>query len=237
MIIDIHNHVGTDKDGTTQSIEELRESMKENKIDKTVIFPFNEREKDVMQASFDLLQYKNSSIIPFLRFDPKNVTPEEVGDALKKFAGVKLHTRSQNFDVLDERIWPVFKEIEKSRKPVIIHTRKENIANTDPDRVVLLAEHFPKMNIIIAHFAALSMNAFEVIGKSPNLYTETSILSCSRLIEIVSEKIGSGKIMFGSDSTYSYQDIELMKIKKLRMEDSEKEMILSKNAVKLLNLD
>ncbi len=103
MIIDVHTHVGVDKDGTRQGIGDLKAAMKRCGVSGAVIFPFNEK-NDLIQESLNLLKYKSGSIFPFLRFNPKSVTPNEIKELLEKndFMGVKLHPRAQDFNARDK---------------------------------------------------------------------------------------------------------------------------------------
>ncbi len=236
MIIDTHVHIGLDKDGSSQTIDELKASMAGCGIDASVVFPFDV-DGDLVSASRELLKYKSNSILPFLRFDPNAITAGEVKKLLENddFAGVKLHPRSQNFDPLDKKFYPIFREIEDSGKPLIIHTRKETTPYSDPDRVVCLADDFHEMNIIIGHFAFVSQPAIEKIQSHENLFLETSVVSSNVVIRLLARKLGARKILFGSDSPMSDQEIELLKIKKSGLDEKEKEMILSGNLLSLLN--
>ncbi len=235
LIIDAHAHIGIDKDGSSQTIDELKESMAKYGIDASVVFPFDIK-GDLIEASRELLKYKSDSIFPFLRFDPNTSSPEEIGSLLGNddFLGVKLHPRSQNFDPLDKRFRPFFHEIEYSGKPLLIHTRKEATPYSDPDRVVCLADDFPKMNIIIGHFAFASQVAIEKIKTHENLFLETSVVSSNVVIRLIAQKIGASKILFGSDVPMSDQEIEMLKIKKSGLSEKEKEMIFSGNLLSLI---
>ena len=239
MIVDVHTHIGGDLDGAMQSKEELLLSMKANKIDKAVVFPFNEK-GNVLEKSIELLGKcgKDRRFINFLRFDPKRITKDTLEEHLPLFRGVKLHPRSQNFDPLDKKYFWIYKMIEGARKPVIFHTRKENNPNSDPDRIVKLAALFPRMNIIIGHFAGASNVAFGEIAARRNLYVETSVLSSNYLIGYVTKKVvGADKVIFGSDAPYSDQEIELLKIKKAGLSRSDERKVLGGNISKLLKLD
>ena len=66
MIIDTHVHIGSDVDGASQSIKKLKSNMTRYGIDKSIIFPFNEK-GDLVKASLELLEYKSPSLLPFLR--------------------------------------------------------------------------------------------------------------------------------------------------------------------------
>ncbi len=241
MIIDAHVHIGHDKGGARQNIGELRKNMKRYGIDKAVIFPFDENGQ-LISKSLSLLNYKSSSIIPFLRFDPKKVTPEEIEELLaeNRFSGVKLHTRAQNFDPLDSRYYPIYRKIAEAGKPLLLHTSKitrfgkKAAVNTDPDRAVKLARHVPELSIIIAHMASVSWDAIAAIGKEDNLYLDTSINGTTFVIKMIAERIGPEKMIFGSDSPYSDQEIEVLKVKKSGLSKTDQEKILSKNLLGLL---
>ncbi|MEK6807476.1 MAG: amidohydrolase family protein, partial [Nanoarchaeota archaeon] len=178
MIIDVHNHIGVDKDTTSQTASQLLANMNEQDIDNAFVFPFNEVKADLITASLNLLDEskKNTKFIPLLRFDPNKIKLSELESILPKFKGVKLHPRSQNFDPLDKKYFKIYAMIEKSGKPLLFHTRKEQIVFSDPDRIVGLAEKFPKLNIILGHFAAASSIAIEKVGSSKNLFLETSVM-------------------------------------------------------------
>ena len=237
MIIDMHTHIGIDKDGTRQGIEGLKRMMKGCGVSAAVIFPFNAN-GNLIKESLNLLKYKSDFIFPFLRFNPKQVTANEVKELLEKngFVGVKLHPKAQDFDPLDKKYSKIFEEIERSGKPLIVHTRKETTPHSDPDSVVRLAERFPALDIIIGHFADYSAVAIDYIKEHRNLYLETSVFSSNVIIQRVADRIGAEKVVFGSDAPLSDEGIELLKIKKSGLSKSDRDMILFRNAQKLLKL-
>lgn len=240
MIIDSHVHIGNDRDGTRQSILEVKKNLKAYRINKAVVFPFDEK-TDLVKASIGLLKYRSNSIKPFLRFDPKKIKPEEVEKLLMEypFYGVKLHPRAQNFDPLDKRYYPIYKKMEESGKPLLIHSRKSipllgrskvvDGLNSDPDRIVKLAKLFPDLDIILAHFAGISKDAVDAVKKEDNLFIETSVFGTTLLVRMIAGRIGPEKIMFGSDSPYSDQEVEMLKVKKSGLSKADLEKILYKN--------
>ena len=245
MIIDSHVHIGEDKEGARQNLAQLRKNMKAYGIDKAVVFPFNEK-GNLVEASLELLSHKSRSIIPFLRFDPKRMTPERLETLLAEhdFAGVKLHPRAQNFDPIDRRYYPLYKKIEESGRPLLIHSRKtvpfllhaRTIHNlySDPDRMVRLAKHFAGLDIILAHFAGISGEALTAASKEENLFIETSIFGTTYIVKMAAGKMGPEKMIFGSDSPYSDQELELLKIEKSGLSKSDKEKILYRNISRIL---
>lgn len=230
MIIDIHTHIGKNQH-VFANLEQLRVEMKKNNVDFSACFVLGE---EVKQDSLTLAKECGDLIFPFFRFDPKNITIPELEKYLPLFKGVKLHPRLEDFDPLDVRFAKMFEIIEKHKIPILIHTRKENNDNSDPDRLLTLVEKYRGINFIFGHFA----NAVEsVITKArdlPNLFLETSIVSSPKIIEMAVKKCGSEKILFGSDFPYSDQELELQKVIRAEISSVEKENILYQNAIALL---
>lgn len=235
MVIDFHTHSGVSFDKLT--FGELREKMQQNGVERAVIFPSTQESyQKLMQKNSETLENAGKFFIPFLRFNPKIINKEEFEELQKGFYGFKLHPRGENFDPLDKSLEGIFYAIEKTRKPVIIHSRKENNINTDPDRIIELAKLYPKINFVFAHFANDSDVFFSKISEFKNAYVDTSVVSSPFIIERRVKEITSKKIVFGSDYPFSDQEIELLKVKKAKISEMEKEDILYGNAKKLLNL-
>ncbi len=245
-VLDFHTHIGKDKDGLEQSIEQLIRSMGESRVTHSVIFPFDEREETLEKASLKLCQEaKGYPFYTFFRFDPKDMTPERLKEQLNRFYGVKLHPRSQNFDPLEERFFPLYEIISASEKPLLFHTRYEDDfnnqdqinPNTNPSRIVKLAEKFPNLNLVMGHFGNRSLNVFQAMQRYPKVYLETSIFgSTPKTIEQAAQIVGANRLLFGSDVPYSDQFIERMKIDRSKLKPVDKERILYYNAARLLKI-
>ncbi|MDE1768027.1 MAG: amidohydrolase [Candidatus Micrarchaeota archaeon] len=239
MIFDIHAHIGDDKDGGRQSAKELLAHMDHNGVDMAAVFPFDEKEKNLIEASLSLLNLNEKRFACFLRFDPNTTAPDTVSKHISRFKGVKLHPRSQNFDPIDKRYYPLYEEISKSGKPLLIHTKKGGRAPvfTDPDRIASLADDFTDINIILGHFADRSPAAVQKVKECENLYLETSIDSFHpNGINKIYDIVGADKILFGSDAPYGDQELELLKVMKTKLTYEEKSAVLYENAAKLLKL-
>ena len=139
MIIDIHTHVGEGKHAYA-TIESLKEEMRKSGTDISVCFIMG---KGSVEDSLQLAEDCDDQIIPFIRFDPKQVTPEKLKPLLPKFKGVKFHPRLEDFDPLDPEFDPIYKTIEGSGLPIIIHTRKEETKYSDPEYLLPLPEPLP----------------------------------------------------------------------------------------------
>ncbi len=62
------------------------------------------------------------------------------------------------------------------------------------------------------------------------------MLSSNIIIQHVADRIGVGKLLFGSDTPFSDEGIELMKIKKSGLSQRDKNRVLFKNAERLLKI-
>ena len=115
--IDFHTHLGSDIDGISYTQNQLLNSMKEAHISDAVIFPFHEKDTDILQASLNLkAKTQNPNLYPFLRFDPKKTTPKQLASILDGFYGVKLHPSAQIFDPLDPVFFPLYEIITQKEK-------------------------------------------------------------------------------------------------------------------------
>jgi hypothetical protein len=235
MIIDFHLH--TRNNVEKFSIEDISRMMRLNDVEKAVIFPMKQQSyRDLAAMNNENLGRKDGKFFPFLRLDPNNMSQEEFAKISTKFSGFKMHPRAENFNPLGAVAEPFLCAINKIGKPVIIHTRKENNPNTDPDKLLELAGSYPNIKFVFGHFANDSEIFFSKIGKYENAFVETSIVSSPMIIEVRVRQIGSEKILFGSDFPYSDQEIELMKIKRARITSEAMENILYKNAERVLSI-
>ena len=241
MIIDFHAHIGFSKDGVIQTLNELKKSMSKLGINKCVIFPFDEKFNSPEEYSVKILKQSknNKSFLPFFRFDPKRMTREKLRDILSNgFYGVKLHSHAENFDPLSKKFFPLYKEIANLDKPLLLHVKKYHLKRTDPMRAVRLGKLIPNLKLVIAHFASSQPLVFEYVKKHKlkNVYFDTSIHCSQFYITKIGKKIGFDKILFASDCPYSDQEVELLKIKKLKINKENKKKILGLNAERLLKI-
>lgn len=247
-VLDFHTHIGNDKDGTGYTLGRLLMSMDEAQVTHAAVFPFDERDMTVEDASLALrLKAQGHPFYPLFRFDPNNMTPERLRERLNGgFYGAKLHPRSQNFDPLDTKFFSLYEVISASGKPVLFHTRYESDpANpgqvnpkSNPDRIVQLAEEFPDLYLVIGHFGNVSSYVMQMMQRHPaTVYLETSVLgSTPKTIEVVASRVGADRLLFGSDVPYSDQLIERMKVDRSALRRADKEKLLYYNAANLMQV-
>jgi len=242
MIIDIHTHIGKDVSDPKlekYSKDQLLADMDKNQIQHSAVFPFNRPDEDLLKESLRILELskENKKIIPFLRFNPNTITKEELNKLLSNgFKGVKLHPRAQNFVFNKIEYDWIYKIIEKHNIPLLIHTRAATMDTSDPAYAIDIAQRFPHLKIIAAHFfgGGLNNDLLNQVAKHKNLYVDTSVYSS--IVEMRRVVKTYDRLIYGSDAPYSDQEVEILKIKKAKLPKKIEDKILFKNALEVLNL-
>ncbi|MBW2998263.1 amidohydrolase family protein [Candidatus Woesearchaeota archaeon] len=236
MIIDFHVHLGEDSDGGRFSLSQLKSSMLRCNIDKSVVFPFNGNDSDLIKNSLDLLEisFKEDKIIPFFRFNPNTIEKNRLESLLLLgFKGVKLHPSGQDFVVNDKKFNWIYQLISDLNLPLLFHARELDKKRASGFKILDVAKRFPELKIIIAHFGGDSNKVVEEAIKLKNVYVDTSIHTRTfRLNKMVRK--GFDRFVFGSDAPYDKQSVALFKIKESELTKKEMNEIFYKNALELL---
>ena len=231
MIIDFHSHY-------SMGIEKIKTHLEKNKISKVVLFPI--AGPDPVDESVKILNLskKYSFIIPFLRFDPNNITKKRLEGLLELgFKGVKLHPRVQNFNPVDMKINWIFEIIKKYNIPIIFHCKSYYFdKNSHPEKLLKLAKRHPNQIFVFGHFAGVNKDLFKEFAKFENIYVETSIDVTPNAYREVIFKHKFERLIFGTDFPYSFGEIELLKLKMAKLPEKMNNKILYENAQTVLNL-
>lgn len=154
--------------------------------------------------------------------------------------GIKLHPEFQGFFIDDDNMMPVY-EAAEGRLPILMHTGDENRTSSSPKRLARVMDMFPDLTFIAAHFGGYSMwdeSSEYLVGR--NVYFDTSSTLFKLDIQKANEMIkahGVEKMLFGTDYPMWQHKEELQRFLKLDLTEEERELILWKNAARLLNLD
>lgn len=188
------------------------------------------------------VQSENKSLIGFGTLHPGlgDVESEVSRIISMGLKGIKLHPDFQDFNIDDECMMPIYKAIE-GKLPVLIHMGDEEKTSSSPNRLANVLKLFPKLTVIAAHLGGYQMwdeSMKYLVGK--NLYMDTSsslaILDKEKVMDII-RKHGVEKILFGSDyPMWSHED-ELRRFYELDLTYEERELILWKNASRLLDIE
>ena len=154
--------------------------------------------------------------------------------------GIKLHPDFQDFSIDDECMMPVYRAIGE-KLPVLIHMGDENKTSSSPERLAKVIDLFPNITFIAAHLGGYQMwddSLKYLVGKK--LYFDTSsslaILDKEKATYIIKEH-GVKKVLFGSDYPMWSHEEELQRFYQLDLTEEERELILWKNAARLLSVE
>ncbi len=153
-------------------------------------------------------------------------------------AGVKVHPDTQKFNMDDPKMMRIY-EMLSGRLPVLIHCGDYRFDYSHPRRLQNVVDTFPKLTVIGAHFGGWSLwdLAMEYL-LDRNCYLDCSsslmYLGTVRSKEII-RAYGAQRILFGTDFPMWTQSDELKRFDALKLTEKENELILSENAMRILN--
>lgn len=166
------------------------------------------------------------------------VSVEDIEVYLNKpgFIGVKAHPFMHEYSI--KALDPVAAICESKGIPMIIHLSSE------PDSYKYLPENYPKLKVIYAH-AGLPFwkQLWKFVKDQPNVFVDTSsdYLNPS-IVKNAVESLGYRKVLYGCDGPYGMNkfnqyDYSVKKswIESLQIPDNQKEYILGKNFLELIN--
>jgi hypothetical protein len=243
MIIDGHAHIGEDPE-VSLSARELIASMDRLSIDMAVVCPMGSelvvRNREGNERVARAVEEHKGRLAGFATANPwwGEWAVEELHRAFKelRLQGLKLHPALQGFRADDRLVHPLIEEAVKHHAPIYIHTGTP--VYSLPLQVAELADTFPEAQIILGHmgFADLWTDMVGITRGRENLYIETSRMSSTDLIRQVVREAGADRVIFGSDTPYMPQHLELEKLHRLQLGDEELQLILGGNMARLLGL-
>lgn len=262
MIIDFHTHYFPEKiaenaiasleklggikaytDGTRLSLES---SMWHAGIDLSLNLPIATSPDQV--ESINLWAAKNNSppVLSLGSIHPDTPNPKGVLEKVKNsgLKGIKMHPEFQNFSPNESRLKPIWEACMENNLFIVFHAGGDISFRapfrSDPAKFAELQNKFPDLKFILAHFGSWKLwdeVEKELIGLP--VFLDTSfvfeLLPIDKLVSLI-KKHGADKVLFGTDSPWRNQLKELKTFNKLSLPETEKELILWKNAAKLLSL-
>jgi len=158
--------------------------------------------------------------------------------------GLKFHAEYQNFLLDEEKMLKIY-DYALSKNLIILHHAGFDPAypapfRSDPKRFAYVIKEMRGGIIIAAHLGGHAQwDDVEEYLCGTDIYFDTSMgfefFSKAQFLRIL-EKHGADKILFGSDAPWSNAKAETEQIKNLPLTESEKNLILSGNAKRILNI-
>ncbi|MDR1374052.1 MAG: amidohydrolase family protein [Treponema sp.] len=258
MVIDFHAHIYPEKIAAKAAAsissfytipviqagtaEALLESGRRNGIDRFVVFSAAAVPGQVKSINSYIAEtaaaHREFTGFGTLHRDMQN--PGEEIDRILDLGlkGIKLHPDMQRFTIDDEKMMDLYARLE-GRLPVIFHTGDYRYPYSHPARLAKVLDRFPRLTAVAAHFGGWSLFdlALEYL-RDRFCYLDVSssipFLGAKRAEELI-RIYGAERFLFGSDYPMWDPGACLRELEGLRLSAGEKELILWKNALRLLD--
>lgn len=152
--------------------------------------------------------------------------------------GVKIHPDFQRFDIDDPKAVDMYKMI-GDKLPILIHMGDEHKTFSKPERLARVLDLCPKLNVIAAHFGGYHAweDSKKYLMKREDVYFDTS----STLFKLPADEAtymarthGIERMLFGTDYPMWLHEDEMKRFLTMDLTEDERDMILYRNAHKLL---
>ena len=245
-IIDSHVHLKHgDIARTEYSPKIIVETMEKVGIDMSVVFAMSTSTKRSIEMALEAHRKFPDKLIPYVYALPSYEKPviKEIEEAITKlgFKGIKLHVAECT--IAEYVVDPVIALAERLDVPCLIDCAGKY------DDMKRISEKFPHAKTIIAHFGrylcrdeALIDKFIDLAVSHENIYLDTSGVILVHKIKEAVDKIGSTRIVFGTDGPHEDPDTigfakkEIEKIKRLGLNPQDEENIMWRNIANLLKI-
>ena len=261
MIIDCHQHLPRLLNGRTfeHSREILLQELAKNNVDYAILIPDNKpvstigNLNQVLEVAKDCHQLFVMGTVDIQR--KMQTQLDELNSLFRegKIFGVKIFPGHDPIYPTDKRLFPVYDLCVKYDTPIVIHTggtSKNPKASkyNDPKYIVKIADKFPDLKIVIAHYFFPNVEyCHELTKQYEKIYFDTSALADDMVVEttgidrirkVLTSTITEhpSNVVFGTDYAISNIGKHLALIDSLDIEDELKSKVFFKNAIRLFNL-
>ena len=163
--------------------------------------------------------------------------------------GIKMHGASQEFDMSDQRMWPIYQTCLELGLPIIAHSGPDRGGHhyAEPQAFAGMLKAFPDLKVVLAHLGGGTwQQALNIAQTYPNAYFDcceiiewnggTNAPSDQQFGQLI-KNIGPERVMMGSDFPWYDLDHSVERVMELPvLSGEEKEGILGANAVRILGL-
>lgn len=243
-------------------IYSLLENMKKTNVDISVIQPVSTDPRQVVSINTWSASLNKicKSLIGFGTMHPKFDGYYDEIQRMKELGikGIKFQPSFQQFYPDDERMFPIYEAIIRAGMIMMFHAGDEikpaKIVYSTPIRLARVLDAMKNVmddcgyyvingskktaKFVAAHLGSYMMwDQVEECLLGRELYFDVSYtfghLDSERILQIIKGH-GIERVLFGSDFPFSSPDSDMEYINRLDLTDEEKDMILSGNALKLL---
>ena len=237
---DFYQIEGSNMDGTVDML--LRRGM-EAGIERFVVLPVSNTPGRVRSINTFLLE-QTKLHDNFIGFGTVHAEMEGLRDEVdwildNGLRGIKMHPDSQQFNIDDERLFPVYEAV-KGRIPVMLHMGDPRYNYSHPVRLRKILDLFPGLEVIAAHFGGYSMfhTARELLWDTDCIFDVSSALMFMEQgeAERYINSYGAERMAYGTDYPLWDPVTEVNRFLQLKLTDEQFEQIAHKTAERIFGL-
>ncbi len=245
MVIDAHVHLKHgDAAATEYPAETIVQVMDAVGIDRSVVFAMSTDTRHAMEMAAAAVTQFPDRLIPYAYALPHYERPviEELAEAIRLgFRGIKLHIGECR--LTSYLADPVFRLAGDMGAPCLVDF------GGDLKTAERLATDFPDTKLIIAHFGRylctdplLMRECLAVAERRPNVWVDASGVVMPWIVAEGVQRIGAGRILWGSDGPHVMPDLvsfaaePLRQIRALGLTSEDEAMVLGGTAARLLGV-
>ncbi|MGH9469841.1 MAG: amidohydrolase family protein [Terriglobia bacterium] len=245
-IFDCHGHIGAQPDFPSykHDPDEMVRVMDLLNIEALAITSIRACCNDCPRGNAEVAEVLASNSGRFRGYITVNPQPE--GEALAELERwkafhrpplIKLHPDLHKYPVTGPGYRPVWDYADRTRAIVLVHTW-ESDPNCGPLLLAPIAREFPGARIILGHSGVTWRGyeqAMQAAEGTPNTFLDISGSQSHRtILEVAVARVGSERILFGSDMPYLEAAGAMGRVLTARIPDAAKERILRANFLALL---
>lgn len=159
--------------------------------------------------------------------------PEEYRAAAAGYAGLELAPAVHGVPLDDPRTTPWIEAAgEAGHSVYVVPIGRPGCGTAD---LATLAERFPEVVFVMGHcgFIGIDAHAVNTVAPLKNVYAETSG-AYTVIARIAVERLGADRVLFGSDYPAQAYEVELAKMRALRLPPNERRQVMWGNAGRIL---
>ncbi len=252
-VVQKFKNTGRFKDSTDGTKNGLIKSMKNAGIDFSVVLPAQTSPKQFESINKYACEINGKDgIFSFGGIHPENDDIEIKLDYIKSIGlrGIKIHPDYQGTFIDDEKYIRIIRYAVSIGLYVVTHAGLDgaypDLVHCTPERVINMLDsvyngaNINEPRIILAHLGSVDETdkAIKLLA-GKNIYLDTAymldVLPEDKIIEVIRAH-GADRILFGTDCPWAVQDRFVDIIKNMNITKEEKDLILFKNALNILNI-
>jgi predicted TIM-barrel fold metal-dependent hydrolase len=149
-----------------------------------------------------------------------------------KFLGVKLHPLLDGYHPNDPIVHPLYELLVERSLPVLVHCGHPIF--TLPWSIEEAVVAFPDLRLVLGHMGhgnIVYINAsIDVAARNRNVYLETSGMPMHTKIREAVERVGSDRVLYGSDAPFHHPRVEIEKVRLSGLDAELVQRVLGTNA-------